>query len=276
MAYWGVFVSVEVSVTVEDLLCDFAVQTRTRKEEYQIFFRGTPLENHKRLDQCGIKSGDLHLQPLGNEKALAVHDQRPRNPIAVVPAEAVDKNGKMVSGIRITSKEKPKYLDITFDTIRLSDASHAFSRDENHYAGFILYAWEDKDGVVKDEWWLNRRHCKSAYFVIQGTDSPNVKRYIGKAPGKVHGAVYWNVFGEDEDVKKAVGEGFAFEYGKYKWNSTTFNANKDAYHDGIRQISDLAGKCVTGIIKDWKRISLRGQTSWMGKTYSVEDLLSMQ
>ena len=83
----------------------------------------------------------------------------------------------------------------------------------------------------------------------------------------VHGAVYWNVFGEGADVTRAVGEGFAYVNGECKWNSYTFNANSDAYHDGKRGISDLAKKCVSRIINDWR------QTSQVGKTYSVKDLL---
>ena len=202
-------------------------------------------------------------------------DRGPLRP-AAARMRAVYNNEGVEDAIRVISNQKPGHPDITFNTICLSSESHAFSEKESRYAGFILYAWTDDNGVVKDVWQLNGKHCKSAYFVIQGTDSPEVKQYRGsdKAPGQVHGAVYWNVFGEDEDVKKAVGEGFSFVDGEYKWNSTTFNANSDAYHDGIRKISHLAEKCVTRIVKDWKRISVRGQTSWRGKTYSVKGLLS--
>ncbi len=85
----------------------------------------------------------------------------------------------------------------------------------------------------------------------------------------MHGAVYWNVFGEGAVVSKAVGEGFAIVNEEYRWNSGTFNANDDAYHDGRAEISALAKKCVKQIEDDWKCIC----GPFTGKTYSVKQLL---
>ena len=96
----------------------------------------------------------------------------------------------------------------------------------------------------------------------------SVSERKGYARSIIYGAVYWNVFGEGADVKKTVGEGFSFVDGECKWNSYTFNANSDAYHDGKRGISDLAKICVSKIINEWR------ETSQIGKTYSVKDLLS--
>ena len=182
--------------------CVSLSSTGKREEEHRIVFGGTLLENHKPLSEYGIESGDLHLLPLGYESAgIAVgtpESWRLDSPrlqytcLAAATATAVTNNQGVVDAIRVISNEKPRHPDITFKSIRLSCASHVFSGEESRYAGFILYAWEDEEGVVKDEWWLNGRHCKSAYFVIQGTDSPDVKRYTGKAPGQVHGAVIDN------------------------------------------------------------------------------------
>lgn len=270
-----VAVSAKKSETAGDVLRKFTQHTE-REGEHRIIFRGQLLENHKPLTDYGIESGDLHLLPLGNESGIAAGtpelwplDSRvPYHCLAAVTANAVTNNHGVVDAIRVISGDKPSYPDITFKTIRLSCESHVFRAKESRYAGFILYAWTDDEGGVRDEWWLNGKHCKSAYLVIQDTESPDVKRYVGRAPGQVHGAVYWNVFGEGADVKRAVGEGFAFVDGKCKWNSYTFNANDDAYHDGKRGISDLAKKCLNKIINDWR------QTSHIGKTYNVEDLLS--
>ena len=41
----------------------------------------------------------------------------------------------------------------------------------------------------------------------------------------MQGAVYWYVFGEGSEVERAVGEGFSYCNGEYKWNSSIFNAN---------------------------------------------------
>ncbi len=177
---------------------------------------------------------------------------------------------KHVDRIIVESHKKPNYQNLEFRTIRLSCESHQYDpRKEHKYAGFILYGWENDCGEVLEDWHLNGKHCKSAYLVIQGSDSPDVKRYIGPAPGQVHGAVYWNVFGKGSVVSRAVGEGFALVKGEYKWNSVTFNANSDAYHDGRREISALAKKCVKQIEDDWKCIC--GPCA--GKTYYVKKLL---
>ena len=86
------------------------------------------------------------------------------------------------------------------------------------------------------------------------------------APGQVHGAVYWNVFGERAEVNKVIGEGFAYRNGEFQWNSF-LNRSNDAYHDSVREISILGRICVESILKDWK------ETSEIGKTFSVARLL---
>ena len=157
---------------------------------------------------------------------------------------------------------------LSFQTIRLSCESHPYSSGRN-YAGFILYGLRESDGEVLEEWWLNGKHCKNAYLVIQDTGSEEVKRCIAAgAPGMVHGAVYWNVFGEGADVEKAVGEGFSLLNGTYKWNSYTFNDNRsDTYHDGQNVISSMMEECVRKILDDWRC------NSSLGKTYRVKELL---
>ena len=278
-----VSVSVIESETVGDVLYKFTQQTEEWEVEFQIFFGGILLESHKSLSEYGIESGDLHLLPQRNpcnearlhrdharvSRRSAPADSSRLATLVAVPDRAVDrKKSGVYDAIWVVSKMNPPYPDIRFHTIYFSNVSHPFRGKQRSYAGFILYAWEDDNGDVKIEWRLNGRRCKSAYFVIQDTDSADagVKRYIGRAPGQVHGAVYWNVFGVGADVTKAVGEGFAFRNGNLEWKSYTFNANPDAYHDNMRVISDLAKICVEKIINDWKK----RQTS---KEYRVENLL---
>ncbi len=220
------------------------------------------LHNDHHIHKYGIPPGDLHLVSLGQGQHPTTKKK------VVILAAATTKHPKHVDRIIVESHRKPKYQNLEFQTIRLSCESHQYEPGKN-YAGFILYGWENDSGDVLEDWHLNGKHCKSAYLVIQGSDSPDVKRYIGPAPGQVHGAVYWNVFGKGAVASRAVGEGFALVNGEYKWNSWTFNANSDAYHDGSREISALAKKCVKQIEDDWKCIC--GPCA--GKTYYVKKLL---
>ncbi len=274
-------ISVRDSDTVQEVKRKYSEHSGIPPHRISLTFCEEELEDHRALHECGIASGDLHLVSLG----LSRHSSRPEGVVyrqsfgagttlpqavslaAVTMAPHTDQHGD-TDAIIVTSKMKPKYPDLKFKTIRLSCESHLYSSSEENYAGFILYAWTDEEGVVRDDWVLNGKHCKSAYLVVQSTDSDGVNRYTRKAPGQVHGAVYWNVFGEGAVVRRAVGEGFSLQNGKYGWNSVTFNANADAYHDGRRQISILAKKCVKTIMDDWKR------NSRIGKTYYVKHLLN--
>ena len=272
----SVTVSVKGSDAVRDVVLRFYQHTGV-EQEHRVIFCGQVLENDKSISDYGIAPGDLHLLSLGPKIGLEIgiqekwHYDSPPLPfhcLVAVNAMAVTTSDGKVDTFRVISDQKPKYPDLLFKTIRLSCESHPYSSSEKKYAGFVLYGWRDENDHVLDDWRLNGKHCKSAYFVIQGTDSPSVKQYIGRAPGQVHGAVYWSVFGKDSKVNMAVGEGFAYINGECKWNSLTFNANIDTYHDGKRGISDLAKTCVGAIIRDWK------QTSQIGKTYSVKELLN--
>ena len=69
-----------------------------------------------------------------------------------------------------------------------------------------------------------------------------MKKWIGKEPGAVHGAVYRNAFGESVSEGNVVGEGFALRNGQYELekfeiNSGVFNNPKGSkYHDHRRRL----------------------------------------
>ena len=257
-------VSVSGTDTVQQVKEKYAKHAGCSPEDIHITYCEIDLHNDHHIHKYGISPGELHLVSLGQGQHPTTKKK------VVILAAATTKHPKRVDRIIVTSKDKPTHPDLEFQTIRLSCESHQYDPSKEHnYAGFILYAWENDCGKVLEDWHLNGKHCKSAYLVIQGTDSPDVKRYTGKAPGQVHGAVYWNVFGEGADVDRAVGEGFAIKNEEYRWNSVTFNAKHDAYHDTRREISALAKKCVKQIEDDWKCIC----EPCAGKTYSVEELL---
>ena len=97
---------------------------------------------------------------------------------------------------------------IRLKTMHISCKSDTYYPGHN-YAGVIVYQYDGKS-----EWGTaNNTHCKSGYIVIQDTDSENVKKWIGKEPGAVHGAVYRNAFGESVSEVNVVGEGFALRNG---------------------------------------------------------------
>ena len=192
------------------------------------------------------------------------------SPVDGRPGDEATKPYNESDTIYVESKELG-YPDLKFQTICLSSESHPYSSEEKEYGGFILYGWNGGRGV-KQDWNLNGKHCRGAYLVIQGIHSPGVQKCMEKRDppplGVVHGAVYCNVFGTEEDPRKAVGEGFSLQSGKYSWNSWTFNNGSTAYHDGKKHMAVLTAKCVELILIDWKH------NSAYGKTYTVKELLS--
>lgn len=262
-------ISVRNADTVEDMKVKYALATGVSKNDIHISFREDILQDDDPLHKYGIPSGQLTLVSLGQREHLYRADDfgvegmgQIMKPICLAAATTESYDSETITVTSSRSKDP----DISFSTIRLSCESHLYESGKN-FAGFILYGLE-VEGKVLQDWRLNGKHCKSAYFVVQSTDSDEVKRFIGRAPGQVHGAVYWNVFGEGAVVSNAIGEGFALKGRKYKWNSVTFNANSDSYHDGRRVISRLAKKCVRKILDDWQL------NSSLGKTYTVKQLLS--
>ncbi|CAB3977575.1 Hypothetical predicted protein [Paramuricea clavata] len=123
----------------------------------------------------------------------------------------------------------------------------------HNYRGVIIYQYNDKS-----EWrTANNTHCKSGYIVIQDTDSENVKQWIGKEPGAVHGAVYRNAFGESVNDAEVVGEGFAIRNDKlvetFEINSSVFNNPPgSAFHDDRGRMHELSEHCVRKIVEYWK------------------------
>ena len=95
--------------------------------------------------------------------------------------------------------------------------------------------------------------CKSGYIVIQDTDSENVKKWIGKEPGAVHGAIYRNAFGESVNDVEVVGEGFAIsQSGEIKFNSGVFNNRKGSkFHDKRRVMHELSQHCIRHVVGYW-------------------------
>lgn len=170
-------------------------------------------------------------------------------------------------GSETSSNEAPA---LSFpQTIRLSCESHAYNSSSESYAGFLIYGWKDSHGRVLSDWWLNGKHCKNAYLVVQSSESAEVNDCLrAEAPGGLQGAVYWSVFGKHSDMRRAVGEGFLYASKEVcDWSSSIFSTT-DFISDNDGNASDMAMKCVQRILDDWRN------TSQVGKIYSVKDLLA--
>ena len=164
-------VSVKDLETVEKVKRKYAEHTGSSVEELFITFCGEELENGQPLCRYGILSGDLYLVSLGRKETVIAERASRKQTLgrleSALLTKSINETDGRVVAITVSSAQKPKYPDVTFKTIRLSCESNCYSPKERDYAGFILYAWIDEDGRVLDDWWLNGKHCKSAYMVIQ-------------------------------------------------------------------------------------------------------------
>jgi hypothetical protein len=165
----------------------------------------------------------------------------------------------------IESAEPERHPAFKLTVIHLSCASDAYQQG-NDYAGFILYS-HDIDG--KTDWYLNGKHCKTGYLVIQNTAKQEVQRYKGIADGLVHGPVYMNVFGED--IGNTVGEAFSYIDDTFKWRPHALNTRyPSSYHDQDKEMAEVTKKCVSKILEEWKACEGYLPTC---RNYEVKDLL---
>lgn len=142
-------------------------------------------------------------------------------------------------------------MEVSVDIIQISEKSDTY-KPGNNYGGVIIYQYNGKS-----EWRTsNDTLCKSACFLMQDTDSQSVKKWREAEPGKVHGAVYRNAFGESVRDAEVVGEGFALRNGKFAMCSGVFNnPSGSAFHDGRKRMHELSEHCVRKVVEQWKNAS---------------------
>ena len=263
--------------TIGQLKAALAKKINIDAENIHFIYKDQPLDDRYKLWEHGIEhKGHLHFVHVNRDLLYSGHSHLDKlNFIVTTERHGVDSNGEKLEKVTIYSKIKSEqYPDLTFSSIRLSCESDPYKEGED-YGGFILYGWERSTSTkVVSQWTLNGKRCQSAYMVIQNTNSQKVQymKHMG-APGKIHGAIYWNVFGRNENPDKAEGEGFAVRMMKNNhvencWHSMVFNGHKDAYHEGKKEISVLGRVLVRNIIADWEKSGTRA----IGKTYYVKDL----
>ena len=170
-----------------------------------------------------------------------------------------------ICNYRIGIESRTSQRPINVETMHISCKSDTYQSGHN-YGGVITYLYKGKS-----DWrTANNTHCKPGYIVIQDTDSQNVQRWKGTEPGKVHGAVYRNAFGESVNDAKVVGEGFAILNGKFEIKSGVLNNAQDGYHDEHREMHKLSEHCVGKIVEYWKTAG----PSWVKqRNFTVKKLL---
>ena len=156
--------------------------------------------------------------------------------------------------------------ELVLKVIQLSSCCDVYRGENHNYAGFILYA---HNGQTK--WELNGRTCEIGLLIIKDSESEAVKRHIGHAEGMIHGPVYKSVF--NEDIGNTVGEGFSVQKGKFEWNSRSFNARQDTFHDQSEKISEVAKQCVSQVLKVWMKEGEEGQHLPSVRRFTVKELL---
>jgi hypothetical protein len=160
--------------------------------------------------------------------------------------------------------------EVSVETIHISDISDTY-RSGHKYGGIIIYQYNGKS-----EWkTANDTCCKSAYIVVQDTDSEDVRKRMSTEPGVVHGAVYRNAFGESVKDAEIVGEGFAVRNGRFEMCSGVFNNPRGSvFHDSRKRMHELSEHCVRKVVEYWKTAgSSFASRSGRERNFRVKELL---
>ena len=170
--------------------------------------------------------------------------------------------------LRLVSNPSPAYPDLPsfpFETIHISCKSDAYQGTDYCYAGVIIYSCDGKS-----KWQTaNGTRCKSGYVVIMDTSTKEVKKYQGKSPGLVHGAVYRSAFGEECTERDVNAEGFSVMNGEFKINSGVFNPAQDGYHDIKKYMHKLSARCIKKVVDKWMEAA---DDFYGSRNFKIKDL----
>ncbi len=140
-------------------------------------------------------------------------------PVSVCPQNLI---------FELKSQKNPSRPIIKIETVHISCSSDSYDANEN-MAGLIVYSFDNKPMFE-----LNGHRCRTGYILIKATK--NIEQ-VKSNQGIVHGSLFKWFFGIEPD-NRFVGAGFALHEGKHKFNSGTFNATDDDYHDGSKIMSE--------------------------------------
>ena len=200
-------------------------------DQQHLIFGGKGLRNYQSLDSCSIRSGSIihlvtRLRGGGNIKERSLTN--------VELLLSLYNAGEPLS-------------DIPIKSFHLSCQSYKPKRfyGAERLAGIVLYSQDNKL-----DWRLNRIHCKTGYIIIR--KSNDIAGIRSNFPSQIHGKVYKSVFHEDPDAS-VIGSGFSYSPDKQQWvfNSLSFNAARDGFHDDRKGMGDIEKDWVMDAIKNW-------------------------
>jgi hypothetical protein len=128
----------------------------------------------------------------------------------------------------LKSQKNPSRPVIKIETVHISCSSDSYDANQN-MAGLIVYSFDNQQMFE-----LNGHRCRTGYILIKATK--NIE-HVKSSQGIVHGSLFKWFFGIEPD-HRFVGAGFALYEKKYKFNSGTFNARNDDYHDDSNAMTE--------------------------------------
>ena len=128
----------------------------------------------------------------------------------------------------LKSHKNPSRPIIKIETIHISCSSDSYDAKED-MAGMLVYSFNDQQKFE-----LNGHRCRTGYVLIKTTKNVS---HVKSDQGIVHGSLFKWFYGMEPD-NRFIGAGFAIRGGKYQFNSSTFNARDDDYHDENRAMAE--------------------------------------
>lgn len=127
----------------------------------------------------------------------------------------------------LKSHKNPSRPVIKIETVHISCSSDPYDANED-MAGMLVYSFNDQQ-----QFELNGHRCRTGYVLMKNTKNIS---HIPSDQGIVHGSLFKWFYGIEPD-NRFIGAGFAIRKGIYLFNSYTFNARDDDYHDENRAMA---------------------------------------
>jgi hypothetical protein len=172
----------------------------------------------------------------------------------------------------LKSQKNPFRPVIKITSVHISCSSDSYDPNEN-MAGLIVYSFDNQQKFE-----LNGHRCQTGYILIKAIK--NIQ-HVKSSQGIVHGSLFKWFFGIEPD-NRFVGAGFALHDKKFKFNSGTFNARDDDYHDDCNAMSQHETSLITHVLKElyvndkWKQNQTLSIQSIGGNPYHPGDCLPIQ
>jgi cold shock CspA family protein len=159
----------------------------------------------------------------------------------------LNSNNEWTGEFKSSDPNKPSIL---IKDIHIDSTSDIFDPKKD-YVGLIIYLYNNRSDFT-----LRGVHCRTGDIYIKQSDwiLTNIPKG-GKRSNYVHGRLFYSIF---KCWKKKeldfVGAGFAYQKGRWKFNSGTLNTmnpnnNDDTYHDTNRALHEFEEKLIHEVIE---------------------------